>query len=134
MVHPDIHHGQMITLLHNAARHLVGQLLRAHILLHLLMMVHPEPPHGKVTRPHIIHPFLHSMMMILKEPHLGKVTLHLVLLHDLHLLMMTLIFLLPPLLIIFQIDHLEEEGELDVVAFLVEDHSVEGVKLLKEEP
>ena len=104
MVHPDIHHGQMITLLHNTARHLAGQLLRAHVLLHLLMMVHPEPPHGKVT-------------------------LHLVLLHDLHLLMMTLIFLL----LIFQIDHLEEEGELGVVAFLVEDHSVEGVRLLKEE-
>ena len=129
MVHPDIHHGQMITLLHNTARHLAGQLLRAYILLHLLIMVHPEPPHGKVTHPHIIHPFLYSMMMILKEPHHGKVTLHLVLLHDLHLLMMTLIFLL----LIFQIDHLEEEGELDVVAFLVEDHSVEGVRLLKEE-
>lgn len=86
-----------------------------------------------MTHPHIIHPFLYSMMMILKEPHHGKVTLHLVLLHNLHLLMMTLIFLLPLLLLIFQIDHLEEEGELDVVAFLVEDHSVEGVRLLKEE-
>ena len=53
--------------------------------------------------------------------------------------MMTLTFLPLPLpflhLPIFKMDHLEGEGKTDIdgVAFMAEDHSVEGVRLLKEE-
>ena len=75
------------------------------------------------------------ILMVLQDPHHGIMTIpHLGTLHHLHLLMMTLIYLPLPLPTLLM-DHLEEEGEVEMgeVAAVVEVQLVEGVKLQPEE-